>query len=211
MSSANRVLKVASLLACHGIATAIWMAWQAAAAPQASSAPMTASYVRDEHSYAQPDRVITRHLALELAMDFDRRVLSGTATLDLAWTDSSATELVLDSRDLAIQKVEASSDGAEWTAVPFELAPADAILGSRLSIQVPRPAPKIRIGYSTSPAASGLQWLTPAMTLGKRSPFLFSQSQPILRSRSWVPLQDTPRSGFNYDARVFLSTDEGPR
>jgi len=168
--------------------------------------PASAFYVPDEHSYAQPDRVVTRHLALDLAMDFDRRTLSGTATLDLIWPDSSATELVLDSRDLAIRKVEASPDGVEWTSVPFELAPADPILGSRLSIRILRPVPKIRIGYSTSPAASGLQWLTPAMTLGKRSPFLFSQSQPI-HARSWVPLQDTPSVRFTYDARITVSTD----
>lgn len=134
---------------------------------------------RDEHSHAEPDRVAVRHLALELAVDFERKVLSGTATLDLAWIDPTAKELVLDTRDLVIGTTEASADGRSWAAVPFDLRPDDPILGRPLTLRLPGPCPKVRIGYRTSPTASGLQWLTAAMTLGKKSPFLFSQSQPI--------------------------------
>ena len=41
----------------------------------------------DEHSYAQPDKVRISHLALDLAVDFDKRQLAGSATLTLAWAD----------------------------------------------------------------------------------------------------------------------------
>lgn len=193
-SIARCAIAAAILTGCHSTSTR---------PSETSFAPMSpsASSGHDEHSYAQPDQVVTRHLALELAVDFDRRILSGAATLELAWKDPSATELVLDSRDLTIGKIEAVLDGHRWAEVPFELAEADPVLGSRLTVRLARPAPKIRIQYSTSPAASGLQWLTPAMTLGKKSPFLFSQSQPI-HARSWVPLQDTPSVRFTYEAHV---------
>ncbi|MBN8248313.1 MAG: M1 family metallopeptidase [Verrucomicrobia bacterium] len=196
----------------HWVALAILAGWTATAATTppvqnpALTPPAPEARGRDEHSHAQPDRVAIRHLALDLAVDFDRRVLSGTATLDLTWTDPAGTELVLDTRDLVLRSVEASPDGIAWAAVPFELAPADPILGSRLTIRLSRPAPRVRIGYSTSPGASGLQWLTPAMTLGRRLPFLFSQSQPI-HARSWVPLQDTPSVRFTYEARITTTTD----
>jgi leukotriene-A4 hydrolase len=173
--------------------------------PSAAVPPATADTdSRDEHSYAEPDRVLTRHVALELALDFERRVIEGTATLDLDWTPprpTGETTLSLDTRDLSIRRAEASTDGRAWQAAPFELDPADPLLGRRLSIRLPFPAAKVRIHYATSPAASGLQWLTPEMTLGKRTPFLFSQSQPV-HARSWVPLQDSPSVRFTYEARV---------
>lgn len=171
----------------------------------------------DKHSYAQPDQVVTRHLSLDLAIDFAAKTLSGTATLDLEWRDSAATALTLDTRDLTIIRAE-TGDGTTWTEVPFQLAPADATLGSKLTISTGTPAPKVRLTYRTSPQASGLQWLEPVQTLGRRTPFMFSQSQQI-HARSWVPLQDAPQIRFTYDAHitspanvmVLMSADNDPR
>jgi len=160
---------------------------------------------RDEHSYAEPDVVAVTHLALDLALDFGQKTLSGTATLDLDWKARAATTLVLDSRQLRIDAVEAG-DGATWAAVPFEAAPPDPVLGTKLTVTLGRQAPKVRLRYQTAPEASGLQWLTPAMTLGKRMPFMFSQSQQI-HARSWVPLQDTTLVRFTYDAHITSPKD----
>ncbi len=171
----------------------------------------------DANSYAEPDKVAIKHLALDLKLDFDKKTLAGTATLDLDWKDKAANALVLDTRDLTIEKIE-GGDGTNWQALTFELAPRDAIFGSKLSIAMPAQSPKVRISYQTSPQASGLQWLTPAMTLGKKTPFMFSQSQAI-HARSWVPLQDTPGVRFTYEAHVttpknaiaLMSADNDPK
>ncbi len=170
----------------------------------------------DESSYSQPDKVRIADLELALALDFDSRTLSGTATYTLEWADAQATELVLDTRDLAIEKVEGVG-GDAWFPLQYALAEADPVFGSKLTIQAPERNTKVRITYATSPQASGLQWLDPAMTEGKQLPFMFSQSQAI-HARSWVPLQDTPGVRFTYsahitsrpDVMVLMSADNDP-
>ena len=160
----------------------------------------------DEHSYAQPDKVRIRDLALDLAIDFEKRQLAGTATLGLEWRDEAQRDLVLDTRDLAIAAVEARNGKRKFREVPFVLAERDERFGSKLTITLPRQYEQVRIRYATSPEASGLQWLSPAMTAGGKTPFMFSQSQAI-HARSWVPLQDTPSVRFTYTARIRTPAD----
>lgn len=155
----------------------------------------------DEHSYSQPDKVRISNLHLSLAVDFPERQLEGYVRLDLAWADKDATELVLDTRDLAIERVEARNGNRKWREMDYALAEADPRFGSKLTISLPRQYEQVRIHYHTAPQASGLQWLAPSMTSGGSTPFMFSQSQAI-HARSWVPLQDTPSVRFTYTARI---------
>ncbi len=140
-----------------------------------------------------------RHVDLNLDVTFASKTLSGTATLTIERT--SGTTLVLDTRDLRIDKAECSPDGKIWTAVKFVLGPPDAILGAPLTVTLARDARQVRISYSTSPGATALQWLDPAQTAGKTHPFLFTQSQAI-HARSWIPLQDSPGVRVTYSARI---------
>jgi len=179
---------------------------QPAAQPAAQPAvPAVSARRQDESSYAQPELVRIADLALDLKLDFDARQLSGTATYTLDWADPKATTLVLDTRDLAIEKVEGEDQGG-WAPLQFDLGEADPVFGSKLTIEAPQRNAKIRVTYATSPQASGLQWLEPAMTEGKKLPFMFSQSQAI-HARSWVPLQDTPGVRFTYSAHVTSRPD----
>ncbi len=150
----------------------------------------------DIHSFSRPGEIRVRHLSLDLDVDFDKHILTGSATLHFDAT--SRPELVLDTRDLDIRSVT--------NAAGFELGPKDKILGSPLRIAVTPGASWVRVDYSTSPDASGLQWLDPPQTAGKRQPFLYTQSQAI-HARSWIPLQDTPAVRITYEARV--RTPEG--
>ncbi|WP_374556283.1 M1 family metallopeptidase [Thermomonas sp.] len=188
----------------------------AAAAPAASTA--AAEKIVDEHSFAQPDKVRTTDLALDLAVDFDKKTISGTATYTLDWVDKAATQLVLDTRDLTIAKAEGLGADGQWSPLTFALSDKDKVLGSALTIEAPTRPAKVRVTYTTSPDASGLQWLAPSMTEGGKQPFMFSQSQQI-HARSWVPLQDTPQIRFTYsahvtapaDAMVLMSADNDPK
>jgi len=57
----------------------------------------------DIHSHSNPDQIRVRHLELDLDVSFERRALSGTATLLLERIDPSATVLGLDGQDVVIR------------------------------------------------------------------------------------------------------------
>ena len=151
----------------------------------------------DLHSYANAAHARVTHIDLDLDVDFDSRRLRGTCTLDV---EGAGASLVLDTRDLTIERVEVSSHGEPYREAAFELGAVDAILGAPLRIRRDGAA-KVRIAYSTHERASGLQWLDPAQTAGGRLPFLYSQSQAI-HARSWIPLQDSPGVRVTYSARI---------
>ncbi|HSS00556.1 MAG TPA: M1 family aminopeptidase, partial [Kofleriaceae bacterium] len=155
---------------------------------------------RDPHSYADDTQVATGSVALVARVDFAERVLHAEATLAFAAPGGGALDL--DTRDLAIDAVEAVG-AREGTALPFTLHPAEPILGARLAIELPPASTGVRIRYRTSPDASALQWLAPAQTAGRRQPFLFSQCQ-ALHARSIIPLQDTPRLRIRYTAELTI-------
>ena len=159
-----------------------------------------AQAVQDFHSYANPSAVRVRHLDLDWDVLFDQKILKGTAVLTIERV-SQTEPLILDTRDLKIEKVETSVDGVVYSAGTFNIGPSDKILGAPLTIPLPAKATRVRIHYSTSPGASGLQWLEPPQTAGKKDPFVFTQSQAI-HARSWIPTQDTPQVRVTYTARV---------
>jgi leukotriene-A4 hydrolase len=158
------------------------------------------NFAVDIHSYANPNVISVTHADLDWTVLFDQKTIKGTATLDIVRNNKTAP-LILDTRDLNIEKVETSANGKNFTATTFQLGTADKILGAPLTIEVPASVKKVRIYYSTSPNASGLQWLTPEQTAGKKTPFMFSQAQAI-HARSFIPLQDSPQIRITYSARV---------
>jgi leukotriene-A4 hydrolase len=180
------------------------------------AAPLLAA-AQDPHSFARSERVVTTHLHLDLAADFEARSLHGFAELTLDWRDREARTLDLDTRDLTIERVlalyedggwmparpalAARAPSPNWRPATFTLGKRDAMRGSHLSISLRGQPSKVRIHYRTAPGATGLQWLAPVQTLSGAQPFMFSQSQAI-HARSWVPLQDTPAVRFPFTARI---------
>jgi leukotriene-A4 hydrolase len=151
---------------------------------------------KDYHSFSNPESIKVTHLNLDLTVDFSKKMLIGTAHLDLQKVDQNATQLILDTRNLTINSVTAMGE-----KVDFGLANGDSFLGAALTIDVPAAADSVLISYQTSPKASGVQWLTPEQTAGKKHPFLFTQAQAI-HARSFIPLQDSPQVKMTYEATI---------
>ena len=159
----------------------------------------------DSHSFANSDEVEITHLVLDLTVDFDNKQLSGTAEYRLKFLQDDVTELVVDTRDLAIGAVEGKVGNA-WEPLTFSRGPEVEHLGSALSIDLKPGVDTVRVRYQSAPTASGLQWLTPAQTAGKKHPFMFSQSQAI-HARSWIPVQDSPAVRMTYSATIRTPDD----
>jgi aminopeptidase N len=155
---------------------------------------------RDRFTYSNYDVVRVTDLALDIDVLFDAKAIDGAAILTFERLDPNAAELVLDSNDLDVKSAEALIDGA-WTPTTFALGADDEVLGSRLAIDLPAGASKVKISYRTNPRAEGLQWLTPEQTSGRQHPFMYSQNQAI-NARSMAPVQDTPAVRMTYSATV---------
>ena len=160
----------------------------------------------DYFSFANTEQFLTQHLALDLLVDFDTRTLRGSATLSMQRLDSDATDIILDTRDLAITGVEVLLADGETAAADYRFGASDKVKGTPLVINLPEMAAaatefRVKVMYTTSPDSTALQWLPPKLTAGGKHPLMFSQSQAI-HARSWVPVQDTPAVRITYDAVI---------
>lgn len=152
--------------------------------------------VKDAHSFAEPDNALVKHLDLDIKVDLSTHLISGKAS----WTIeniSKGTEIVFDSRQLEIQKITLD-DEQETT---FSLGDEHKYLGQPIKVKIKPSTQQVHIYYSTTKDAAALQWLEPQQTAGKKSQFLFTQSQAIL-ARTWIPCQDSPGIRFTYNAKV---------
>ncbi|MFD2999182.1 M1 family metallopeptidase [Pontibacter toksunensis] len=151
----------------------------------------------DVHSYAKPAEAVAKHLDLDIAVDFEQKVLSGQAAYHIE-NKTGTDEIIFDTRNLQVEKVLLGEEMEETT---FRLGEGNQTLGQPLIVKIKPDTKKVTIQYKTSPDAAALQWLNPQQTAGKQHPFLFTQSQAIL-ARTWIPIQDSPGIRITYNANI---------
>ena len=73
---------------------------------------------RDIHSFSNPEQIRVRNVDLDCDVFFDRKIISGIATLGVERRVSSgAPPLIVDTRDLKIESVETADDSGTFCVV----------------------------------------------------------------------------------------------
>jgi leukotriene-A4 hydrolase len=134
-----------------------------------------------------------QHLRWDVVVDMAGRAVRGTATLDCVAQADGVAALVLDSSHLAVDAVT-DADGAP---LRFDVAERHAAFGSAVRITLPRPlgareAVAVRVAYATTEGCTAIQWLTPAQTVGKAHPYMYTQCQVRARPPAPAPRARSP-------------------
>lgn len=161
-----------------------------------SVAGLGADQRKFKHSYSNPEKMLVKNTDLDLIINFDRKVLSGVATLRVKRI--AGTELWLDTSMLNIISITGDLKSFEKK---LDAEISERGFGEPLVIQTKDLDDLIfYIEYESSPNASGLIWLDGEQTRSKE-PFMFSVNEPI-QARSWFPCQDNPAVRGTYTANL---------
>ncbi|KAG8745452.1 hypothetical protein FRC10_007995 [Ceratobasidium sp. 414] len=132
--------------------------------------------------------ITTRHVHFDWAIDWKKRIISGSATHDLEANQDNVAQVVLDTSHLVIAGVQVAGN-----TVAYDLKKRHPVMGSALMIPLSPPVDKgakivVQISYSTTRECTAIGWLEKEQTAGKKFDYFFSQCQAI-HARSLAPLQ----------------------
>jgi len=135
------------------------------------------------------------HLALELALDFETKSVSGSATLDFERAAASATELPLDAVGFEIESVRLNL-GKGFVNTPFDYD------GDTLTVRgLDRvDAGKVEVRYRATPRR-GMYFLEPDAKVKQRPKQVWTQCQDE-DARHFIPCHDKPHVKMTTELRV---------
>ena len=85
---------------------------------------------QDYFTFANTDQFVTRHIALDLDVDFSGEVLRGSVVLDMIVLDSSANKIVLDTRDIDVESVVFYRADGDTEVAIFVMGESDDVLAA---------------------------------------------------------------------------------
>ena len=170
------------------------------------------------HSFSNVDQIHTKHLSLELDVNFNNKTLYGIARHEM--DNHGSDTAIFDIKALEIQKVTIGRGDERET--DFIIGKNDELLGqplfvkiktqhiyndkADLFVKIKKDTKFINIYYKTTEETEALDWLDPKLTAGRKFPFMYSQGEAIL-TRSWIPIQDVPSNRITYSADVKVPKD----
>lgn len=164
---------------------------------QAEQKPLNSdSTIIDLHTLSNYKRVSTSHLHLDIEVDFSKKTISGSVKHEIL-NPNNEDKFILDTKNLSVKHVELDNG----KPANFSFGDYDELLGTPLIVDIDPTVKQVTIHYKTTDRTEALDWLMPAQTDGKQSPFMYTQGQSIF-TRSWIPIQDTPGLRITYSANV---------
>ncbi len=164
-----------------------------------SPTQVLAESVPDNHTYADLNQVRTKHVHLDLDVNFDNKTIYGVARHEMI--NSGVDTAIFDIKGLEIQKVTLGQQHEKETDFMIGQWDKDSILGQPLLVKIKPNTKFINIYYKTTDKTEAIDWLDPELTSGKELPYMYTQGQAIL-TRSWIPIQDSPANRITYSATV---------
>ncbi len=153
----------------------------------------------DNHSYSNISEVRTKHLDLELDVNFKNQTIYGVARHTIE--NLGADTVIFDIKNLEIQKITTGLGEEKETNFLIGEWDKDSLLGQPLLVKIEPTTKYVNIYYETTQKTEAIDWLPAELTDGKSHPYMYTQGQAIL-TRSWIPLQDSPANRLTYSAEV---------
>jgi leukotriene-A4 hydrolase len=169
--------------------------------------------VGDDNSYSNIYRVSTKHLHLDLDVNFENKSIYGIARHEI--DNNHADTAIFDVQGLLVQKVTLGKKGNEKNT-SYVIGSEDSIHGAPLSVLINSKTRFINIYYQTTEHSKNLHWKTEKKKHRTVSDTASIDSIPttsILPSmmftlpgekytRNWIPLQDVSYKKITYSAIV---------
>ena len=155
----------------------------------------------DRSTQSNYNQISTKHLHLDWYIDFNNKVIRGSASHTLISHEDSVSIINLDTSFLTISSIESNQKQLNYT-----LNPRHEVMGNQLSINLTKPLRineeiEVIINYSTTESCTALAWLESNQTTGGDYPYVYSQCEAI-HARSLLPCFDTPGVKSTYSAKV---------
>ncbi|HYP75000.1 MAG TPA: M1 family aminopeptidase [Polyangiaceae bacterium] len=160
-----------------------------------SSAGSPFALAGTERKYERSRPFAIPHLALDLVLDFDRKSVSGRATLSFERVAAHASELLLDAVGFEIESVRLSA-GKDFTNTPFDYDGDTLTVRGLESAQ----AGKVEIRYRATPRR-GMYFLEPDAKVKHRPKQVWTQCQDE-DARYFIPCHDKPHVKMTSELRV---------
>ena len=149
----------------------------------------------DPRSFFDATQPLTRHLRLALAVDFERRHVSGEACSS---SPRRAGPLDLDTKGLR---------STPWSpraaaSVPCELGDEEPVLGRRLRLKLPAGTRSVAVRYATSPEALGAAVADARADRGRAAPVPLQPVPAHPRAQPGAAARTRPRARVTYEAAL---------
>lgn len=157
------------------------------------------------YSWAKPEEAIVDHIYLDLVIDFEKKIVKGSASLSII--SLSGSEIFLDIEGLNIRGI--LGNVLSWEEV-IAYRGDEKIAGIKINLDptIPIDSHHVKIFYESSPQARGLVWVNKGQGHSKEA-MLFSHNYPI-GARTWIPCQDTPAVRQSISAKLQIVGVEKP-